>query len=291
MYWPGINKQIEQLVSSCSTCLNHRNKQRRESMIPHDVPDAPWVKVASNLLTLNNRDYVILVDYHSKFIAVSRLEDTKSSTVIKAIKKIFSIHGIPKILFSGNGPQYVSKEFRNFNSTWHFEHDSSSPEYPQPNGLVEREIQTVKRIMRNAEENSEDPYLGLLNLNATPLKDGFPPAESMFNRRVRTLLPSMKESSKPPSLPKHSRGSHEQYDRGAVDLKPISPQTTVRIYFKEKKNWGKKRKVVSKSSQPRSYNVLNKNDNVIRRNRRDLIPMNEKSEPQIDYDAIFNNRL
>ena len=56
MYWPGINKQIEQLVSSCSTCLNHRNKQRRESVIPHDVPDAPWVKVASDLLTLNNRE-------------------------------------------------------------------------------------------------------------------------------------------------------------------------------------------------------------------------------------------
>ena len=87
MYWPGINKQIEQLVSSFSTCLNHRNKQRRGSMIPRDVPDAPWVKGASDLFTLNNGDYVILVDYHSKFIAVSRLEDTKSSTVIKAIKK------------------------------------------------------------------------------------------------------------------------------------------------------------------------------------------------------------
>ena len=55
MYWAGINKQIEQLVSSCSTCLNHRNKQRRESMISYDVPDAPWVKVASDLFTLNNR--------------------------------------------------------------------------------------------------------------------------------------------------------------------------------------------------------------------------------------------
>ena len=195
-----------------------------------------------------------------------------------------------KILFSDNGPQYISKEFRNFNSTWDLEHDSSSPEYPQPNGLVERKIQTVKRIMRKAEENSEDPYLGLLNLNATPLR-WVSPAESMFNRRVRTRLLSMKESSKPPSLPKQSRVSHEQYDRGAVDLKPISPQTTVRIYSKEKKNWGKKGKVVSKSSQPRSYNVLNENDNVIRRNRRDLIPTNEKSEPKIDYDVIFNNRL
>ena len=53
-------------------------------------------------------------------------------------------------------------------------------------------------------------------------------------------------------------------------------------------NWKKTGKVIGKSSQPRSYQVLNENGNVIRRNRRQLIPTNETFEPQIDYDAIFN---
>ena len=49
VYWPGLDNEIEHLVSNCSTCLDHRHKQRRESILPHDVPDAPWIKVATDL--------------------------------------------------------------------------------------------------------------------------------------------------------------------------------------------------------------------------------------------------
>ena len=191
LHWPGMDNQIEHLDSNCSTCLNHRNKQRRVSMIPHPIPDAPWVKVATDLFTLNNRDYIIPVDYYSRFIEIFRLSNMKSSSVIAALKHIFSIHGIPKLLFNDNGPQYVSREFRNFSISWDFEHHTSSPEFPQSNGLVEREIQTVKRVIRKAEESNEDHYLGLLNFNAIPVKDGLSPAEKMFNIRIRTVLPSM----------------------------------------------------------------------------------------------------
>ena len=288
MYWPGIDKQIEQLVSRCSTCLNHRNKQRREELIPHEVPDAPWIKCATDVFHLNNRDYLILVDYYSKFIAVSHLKSMKSSSVIKAIKHIFSIHGIPKILFSDNGPEYSSREFGHFSSAWDFFHDSSSPEYPQSNGLVEREIQTVKKVMLKAEENGEDPYLGLLNLNATPLNSGLSPAEMMFNRRIRTLLPSMRMSPVQSAAPSKT-SIRERYNQGSVNLKPIPNDATVRIYSKEKKDWSKKGRIVNKSAQPRSYKVLQENGNVIRRNRRHLIPSNETFEPKIDYDAIFDS--
>ena len=43
----------------------------------------------------------------------------------------------------------------------------------------------------------------------------------------------------------------------------MEPQTTARIYSKDRKNWHKKRKVLSKSSPPRSYKVLNENHNVV----------------------------
>ena len=94
---------------------------------------------------------------------------------------------------SDNGPEYTSREFERFSSTWDFIHDTSSPEYPQSNGLVERAVQTAKRIILKSEETGEDPYLGLLNVNAIPLKNGLSPAEMMFSRKTRTLLPSIKK--------------------------------------------------------------------------------------------------
>ena len=212
LYWPWLDNEIEHLVSNCSTCSDHRNKHRRVSMIPHDIPDVPSVKVA----TLNNRDYIIPVDYHSEFIEVPWQNNTKSRDVIKAIKHVFSIHEIPKEVLSNNGRRYVSKEFKTFSTAWDFEHDSTRPEFPQSNGLVEREIQTVKRTPRKAEESNEDPYLGLLNL-----------IKMVYHR---TLLPSMKEScQKILCQPKSIKPSNKRYDQGAVELKPLEPCTTVRI--------------------------------------------------------------
>ena len=33
IYWPGINREIEDLVSRCSLCSTHRNKQQKEPLI------------------------------------------------------------------------------------------------------------------------------------------------------------------------------------------------------------------------------------------------------------------
>lgn len=49
IYWPGINAEIKDLVSRCSLCLSHRNQQQKEPLIEHDMSDAPWTKVASDL--------------------------------------------------------------------------------------------------------------------------------------------------------------------------------------------------------------------------------------------------
>ena len=65
-----------------------------------------------------------------------------------------------------------------------------------------------------------------------------------------------------------------------ADLKEISPNSTVRIFKKSKTgNWRRKGKVISTRSEPRSYNVLNEKGHVVRRNRSQLLPTNERFNP------------
>ena len=120
IYWPGINREIEDLVSRCSLCSTHRNKQQKEPLIEHEIPDTPWTKVASDLFTLCGHDYVIVTDYFSKFVEIERLPNKSSATVINKIKKIFSRHVIPKELCTDNGPEYSAACFKRFAKEWDF---------------------------------------------------------------------------------------------------------------------------------------------------------------------------
>ena len=54
---------------------------------------------------------------------------------------------------SDSGPQYSSKEMKDFAEKYNFQHITSSPHYSQSNGLAERLVKTAKSLL----EKSEDP--------------------------------------------------------------------------------------------------------------------------------------
>ena len=196
LYWPGINAHLEDYVASCTTCMEYRNQQRKEKLIPHDIPSEVWSEVGTDLFTLRNKDYLIIADYNTKFFEISELPDTLATTVVSHTKNVFARFGIPKSVVSDNGPQFTSQEYKLFSQQWDFIHHTSSPEYPQSNGFIERTIQTVKRSLKKAMVNKEDPALALLALRTTPGKDNTTPAQKLMGRTLRTNLPSIKPSLK-----------------------------------------------------------------------------------------------
>lgn len=55
-----------------------------------------------------------------------------------------------------------TNEFEIFGSTWGFTHITTSPHYPQNNGLTETSVDIVKSLMEKAKADQRDPYLSLL---------------------------------------------------------------------------------------------------------------------------------
>ena len=95
VFWPGLSKEIRQLVESCKTCARHANKQQPETLHMHPVPDRPWAKVGTDLFTISGRDYLVTVDYFSNFYEIDFLADTLLETIIGKLKNHFARHGIP----------------------------------------------------------------------------------------------------------------------------------------------------------------------------------------------------
>ena len=108
VFWPGINKQIEDMVKSCETCLENQKKQTKETMIRSEIPTYPFHIVGTDLFYWNGQDFLLLVDYYSRYWEIEKLINIKSRTVIKKLKKMFARLGIPELLCSDNGTQFTS---------------------------------------------------------------------------------------------------------------------------------------------------------------------------------------
>ena len=117
-------------------------------MIPTDLPDYPWQKIETDLFFMNGANYLIAVDYFSRYFEIIKLKSTTSSSVIEGLKSFFSRHGIPETVVSDNGPQYASREFAEFALSYKFQHVTSSPLFPHSNGQAERTVQTAKRLLK-----------------------------------------------------------------------------------------------------------------------------------------------
>jgi hypothetical protein len=67
LFWPKMSVDITELVSSCPICLEFRNSNPKEPLVPRGILDYPWQNVATDLFTLNGQDYIVVVDYFSRY--------------------------------------------------------------------------------------------------------------------------------------------------------------------------------------------------------------------------------
>jgi len=298
LFWPGLNAAIEDKVSRCSACQEHRSYQAREPMVETPVPTGPWEHVGQDLFDCLGSKWLITTDYFSEYFEIDKLDDSTGGTVIEKTKKIFSTHGIPDIVTTDNGPPFNSFEYQNFAETYKFSHVTSSPRYPQGNANAERAVGIAKNLLIKCEETREDPYLALLNLRNTP-KDEVTgsPVQRLYNRRTRTLIPTAQCRLKPEptnivavrgKLGERRQRSKKYYNRGTRHLGPLQKGEEVRV--RTGKTWTPAR-LVSQDDCPRSYNVQMPSGRVWRRNRRDLLKTKEHDifvpNPNLDIDMNY----
>ena len=81
------------------------------------------------------------------------------------------IEGTPDEIISDNGPPFSGNKFSAFLAGLGIRHATSSPNYPQSNGFIERQIPTVKRLMEKATSTGSFEE-ALAGLRAQPLGDG-----------------------------------------------------------------------------------------------------------------------
>ena len=151
VYWPNMYKDIECLVSSCRVCNSMKAHLPQEPLQSYSVPTTPiwncWCWFVS--LEWNRVPCYRRFLFHLVWLPLpERHHFTHSS---KETQK-FSNHGVPRYLISDNARQFKCAEFTEFATDWNFTYITSSPLYPQSNGLAESAVERAKQVLEKTKQ-------------------------------------------------------------------------------------------------------------------------------------------
>lgn len=100
---------------------------------------------------------------------MEKLTDTSARNVIDKLGAIFARYGIPVEVCSDNGPQFSSRDFAAFAKQHEFKHITSSSEFPRYDGLAEKGVQIIKRLLKKKKKQEmHTKIFGWVYLITTP---------------------------------------------------------------------------------------------------------------------------
>ena len=275
VWWIGLSTQLKNIVQFCQKCVEQR-ANHKEPFMQEDFPSRPWQKIGLDLFKCE-KWYLIMIDYYSRFIEIHALKCLTQKEVIGKCRETFARFGIPEVVRSDCGKQFES-EFRKFAKEYEFQHITSSPKYQQSNGLAEAAVKIAKNLIKKC----DDVHEGLLAYRTTPLENGFSPAELMFSRKIRSMLPIL--PSKLESFKDH--GKVVQRERGtkqkqieaynkrhrANKLSDLNPSDAVWVI--DLRVYGV---VLRRLETPNSFLIKTETGSTVKRNRWHLVPAPYKS--------------
>lgn len=183
-----------------------------------------------------------------------------------------------------------------FSKSWAFSHRISSPHYPQSNGLAERNVATVKNLLRKCLLDQTDPYLAMLNWRNTPRSPTIPsPNERLMSRKTKTLLPVPPTHLLPKvplAIPAELEAARTKQKSYADVTASAQPEFSVGDFVwlrTDHRNWIPA-KIVAKLAEPRSYEVIKRSGQTLRRNssflRRSYVPFQQMHPPALDLPRL-----
>ena len=183
------------------------------------------------------RTYLVIVDRHSNWPIVSIARDGATG-LTDILRGTFSTFGIPEELSTDGGPEFTAHVTQKFLQAWGIHHRLSSVAFPHSNCRAEIGVKTIKRLIAgNTKANGSldcGPFQRaiLQYRNTTDPQTGTSPAQYIFGRPIRDLLPIIPgRYAIPPQWRKTLTHREEvlakkhatQGERWTRDTRPISP--------------------------------------------------------------------
>ena len=115
VWWPKMDTNLEEKVKSCATCQSHQKTPPCSPFHPWEWPGRPWSRVHVHYAGLfMGKMFLLITDAHSKWMGIHCVNSATSSVTIDKMRSTFASRGLPEIVVSDNGSNFVSIEFKSF---------------------------------------------------------------------------------------------------------------------------------------------------------------------------------
>ena len=180
---------------------------------------------------------------------------------------------------SDNGPCYTSEIFTNLMSEYNVNHITSSPHYPQSNGLAEKYVQIVKNLFYKAKEEGKDLYKCLMVYCNIPLSSNLQsPMQMLASRSARSNLLMSNTARKQKGLDcEHLR---TQSKNEQVPLHDLHLDQVVMYQDPNDKRWYPAT-ITRLCQEPRSYLITTKQGVQYRKTQAHLKPYHPQGEDEL----------
>ena len=270
------------MAKGCELCNKYQKAQQKLPTIQPDLPTRLWEKLGSDIVQFNGANYLIIVDFYSRFPIIRPLVDTSASTISSYLTSLFAEYGLPSALTAAFGSQFVSEMFKKKCEESGITLTFSSPYHHQTNGVAERCLGTTKSLWKKAAENNKCPETALWMYRITPLDDHLPsPYELLYGRKPRSSLPSSNlalqsrhpanDAHQEANLRKQAKQAKFCNSRASCDKRVLNSSEPVYVWNSRKHIW-EQGKIFSRQNphkEPRTY-IVEMNGKLYQRTREHL---------------------
>lgn len=222
IWWPHIHQYIEDELKKCDACLRYNVAKAgyHPAQSIHALGPGDHYQVdLSTHLPPSPDGYVAvvhLIDVFTGFVVLKAIRDEEATTVAQVLFDTFMLIGIPRILQSDNGPQFVSDTLRALNSLLGIQSRFISAYNPRVDGKVERSIGTVMGSIKKLLHGTDKHWPLFLNFaqyaynTKVATLTASSPFVLFFNRMPNEIRDYSKDSDNPSSISLNEWQEHQQ---------------------------------------------------------------------------------
>lgn len=202
-FWPGLKRDIKQHCKTCRVCQACGKSNEgvpSYPLYPIPVMGEPFDRVIVDCVgplprtKAGNKFLLTMMCATTRFPEAVPLRGITTAAILKALQKFFSVFGLPKVVQTDQGTNFMSRIFSQVMKQLGVSHHYASAYHPESQGALERFHAILKSMLcaycfETGCDWDEGVHLLLLAMREVIQESlGFSPADLVFAHTVRGPL-------------------------------------------------------------------------------------------------------